>query len=63
MLVASTSALILLVARWLSTVWFGMFKTLLSSFIGVVPLSMDLPRNNGKPGGVGNSVTPRAARA
>src|SRR5690349_10011252 len=46
-------SLILLVARWFSTVWFGIINTLLSSLCGVVPLRMLLPKKPGNVGGVG----------
>lgn len=62
-LVARTLSLILLVARWFSTVWFGMISTLLSSFIGVVPLSMLLLKNMGRLGGVGRLLVAALARA
>jgi hypothetical protein len=52
-LVAKILSLILLVARWLSTVWFGMINTLLSSLCGVVPFRILLPRKPGNVGGVG----------
>lgn len=55
-LVARTPFLILLVARWLRTVWFGMISTLASSLWGVVPLRMLLLRNMGSEGGWGSAL-------
>ena len=62
-LVARMLSLMLLVARWFSTVWFGMISTLLSSFIGVVPVRMLLLRNMGRLGGVGRLLVAALARA
>lgn len=40
----------LLVAKWFNTVWFGMFKTLLSSFMGMLPLRILLLSITGRVG-------------
>jgi len=61
-LVAKTLFLMLLVARWLRTVWFGITNTLLSSFIGVVWFKMLFPRNPGNEGGVGRLLIAALAR-
>jgi len=53
----------LLVARWLRTVWFGSTSTLASSFIGVAPLSTLLDKNMGSEGGTGCVSITALARA
>lgn len=62
-LVASTPCLMFVVARWFNTVWFGMIKTLLSSFVGVVPFKMLLLRNMGSDGGAGWDSAAALARS
>jgi len=61
-LVAITWFLMLLVARWFSTVWFGKTRTLASSFIGVLLFRMLLFRNIGRLGGTGKLSVREMAR-
>ena len=46
--------LMLLVARWFNIVWFGILRTLLSSFIRVAAFNIGLLKKPGKAGGFGS---------